>query len=58
MVQEWDLRDRPTEANLASHCREIWECFRGRPRLMENLVESMPRRLAHCIEAGGDFTKY
>ena len=58
MVNEWKDRQERTTHQLYAHISEVWESVRRRPRITENLVASMPRRLQAVIDKEGGWTKY
>ena len=58
MLDEWNNGDERTPDALENHCREVWEGIRQTPRLCENLIRSIPRRLNDCVAVGGGHTKY
>ncbi|CAH2015357.1 unnamed protein product [Acanthoscelides obtectus] len=59
MVQKWStggpLPNR--RDNLDTHCRRIWESFRGTD-VCKNLVDSMRTRMQSCIDAEGHRIAY
>lgn len=57
MANEWVNANERTSRDLLRHCRAVWESIRTRNVPMcENLVRSIPRRIAECAEAEGEHT--
>ena len=49
-------RDTSTLAKLQAAIQEVWDSFE--PALLQNLVESVPRRLRECLKRKGQVTRY
>ena len=58
MANEWDHRHERTPAALEQHALAVWESLRRSPSLIENLCDSMPKRIQALRDAGGLYTKY
>ena len=58
ITNEWDHRNERTPAALEQHALAVWESLRRSSSLIENLCDSMPKRIQALRDAGGLYTKY
>lgn len=58
MKQDWKVGEPRNATAVEETARRVWDSFRRRPELCQNLVASMPKRLNKVIDAGGGWTGY
>ena len=58
MANERGHRHDRTPAAPEQHALAVWESLRKSPSLIENLCDSMPKRIQALRDAGGLYTKY
>ena len=57
IVKEWEVEEK-TRAAVERKATEVWESVRRRPTICSRLVDSLPTRLQHVIDADGGWSKY
>ena len=58
IVREWEPAWERTPEAVEADAREIWATIMRRPQIVQNMANSMPRRIQALIEANGGHTKY
>lgn len=58
IVNCWEPENERTRAELQAHTHAEWELMRNKPRLVRDLVSSMPNRLREVMEKEGGWTYY
>jgi len=59
MTKEWQPQNERSVKALEPHVRDVWGTIERRHRIIQRLVDSMPRRHQAVIVAdGGEYTKY
>ena len=58
IANEWDHQNERTPRVIDDRALAVWESLRRSPGLIENLCDSMPRRIQALRDVNGLYTKY